>query len=257
MSIASYTLSPWGAIIVLLLAAGAASLFWLLDRRLFGQLLRSLGLLVTQLLVAAAFVWGFYRLNSWWADVFCLLVAAGGGTLSAYKMAHQHERSQLLPLFLGLLAGCTVLGFSMLLSLKAMPPRLMIVAIAAALSSMLATSVAAAFQTYEACLSHTKLHREYLIANGATPFESLVPSYRRALRAAVVTLLRGSSPASPTVAGVVPLFMAGLLVGGVPPLTALAVSVLFLVASFAASVLATVVILAYQTKIRACQKMHS
>ena len=248
MNFQTYPLSPWGAIVVVLLAAGAASLFWLLDRRLFVQLLKSLGAFAFQLLVAAAFVWGFYRLNSWWADVLWLFVAAGGASVAAYKKAHLHARRQLLPLFLGLLAGGAVLGFSMLLSLKAMPARLMIVAVTAALMSMLTASVASAFQTYEASLSHTKRHREYMIANGATLFESLVPTYRRALRAAVVTLLRGSSL---TMAGVVPLFMAGLLVGGVPPLPALAVSLLFLVAAFAATVLATVVILACQTKVRA------
>lgn len=236
----NYELSPWGAVIVTVLAVAAASVVWLIDHKLPGRLLKAGMLLLLEMALTAAYVWGLYQLDSWWADVTWLLLAAGITSLAAYAKARLHQRRLLLPLFCGLLSGSTVLGFSMLLSLKALPAQLMMVPVMAVLMSMLVGGCASALQTYEASLLHTESHRRYLLANGATPFEALTPSIRRALRAAVLPLF-GS--ASVQMLGVMPLFLGGMLLGGVPPLPALAVSTLFLAAAFAASVLAVVVVL--------------
>lgn len=46
-----------------------------------------------------------------------------------------------------------------------------------------------AFEVYLCSLKHTQAHRRYLMANGATHLESIVPSVRRSLRAAILPML--------------------------------------------------------------------
>lgn len=97
-------------------------------------------------------------------------------------------------------------------------------------------SVPRAMQTYHRSLKHTEAHRLYLIANGATHLESLVPSVRRAFRAALLPVAwRWSSP----LVVAMPFLLLGLLIGGVTPAAALATTVLMWVAVVAASVLSS------------------
>ncbi len=95
-------------------------------------------------------------------------------------------------------------------------------------------SVPRAIEAYHRSLKHTEAHRLYLIANGATHLESLVPSVRRAFRAALLPVAwRWSSP----LVVAMPFLLLGLLIGGVTPAAALATTVLMWVAVVAASVL--------------------
>ena len=98
-------------------------------------------------------------------------------------------------------------------------------------------SVPRAMQTYQRSLMHTEAHRRYLLANGATHFESLIPSVRRALRSAVLPVVWHWS--SPLMVAMLFLFL-GLLVGGVTPAAAVVTTLLMWVAVLASSVLSSV-----------------
>ena len=98
-------------------------------------------------------------------------------------------------------------------------------------------SVPRAMETWHRSLKHTDAHRRYLVANGATHLESLVPTVRRALRAAVLPVAwRWSSP----IVVAMLLLLLGLLIGGVTPAAAVATTLLLWVAVVAASVLSSV-----------------
>ena len=98
-------------------------------------------------------------------------------------------------------------------------------------------SMGASMETYWRSLLRTQAHRRYLLANGATHVESLVPSVRRALRAALLPLLWHKPQAAPL--AFLMLFF-GLLMGGVSIAAALVVVLLTWVATMVAAVVSTV-----------------
>jgi len=236
----NYELSPYGAIIIVVLAIMAGVVYWWVDPNIFKRLRKPVGLLVLQLLIAGGYTWGLYQLHAWWASLVWLLLMTGASAWVALVKAHERQWQKLLPLFVGLLVGVSVVSFSLLLSLKGLPSRLMIVVVAAVVLHQLTDACAASLKVFEASLRHTVSHRQYLLANGATPLEMLMPSIRRALRATVVPQF-GTVKVSSLV--IMPLLTGGLLIGGVQPLPAIAISALMIVAVFAASVLSTVLML--------------
>ncbi|MBQ7510385.1 MAG: ABC transporter permease [Prevotella sp.] len=133
----------------------------------------------------------------------------------------------------GLLAGCAVAGGSLMLTL----PGGCFVPVFGVLLAFLSVSVKQTLQTYQRSMLHTEAHRQYLLANGATRLESLMPSVRRALRAAVQPQLK--TMAQPLLVAM-PLLFAGMLLGGASPVGAVVVVLLLMAATFVASVVAGV-----------------
>ena len=90
-----------------------------------------------------------------------------------------------LPLFGAMLVSALALTGCMELSLSchAFWPMFIILLVC------LFGSTPHAFEVYLRSLKHTEAHRRYLMANGATHFESIVPSVRRSMRAAVLPML--------------------------------------------------------------------
>jgi len=72
-----------------------------------------------------------------------------------------------------------------------------------------------ALATWRRSLDCTKDHTDYMLANGATPFEASIPSLRRAMRSAVYPML---SPVGLLLLALT--FVAGLVMGGASPLLA-------------------------------------
>ncbi len=94
-----------------------------------------------------------------------------------------------------------------------------------------------AFDVYLRSLKHTVTHRRYMIANGATHLESIVPCARRALRAAFLPMLWQRSSHMPL--AMVLLFSA-LLLCGVTISAAIVITLMTWAAAIAAAVLAIV-----------------
>lgn len=95
------------------------------------------------------------------------------------------QKSLWLPLFGAMLLSALALTGCMALSLSchAFWPMFIILLVC------LLGSTPYAFEVYLRSLKHTETHRRYLMANGATHFESIVPSVRRSMRAAVLPML--------------------------------------------------------------------
>ena len=140
----------------------------------------------------------------------------------------------LLVLFLAVLVGSGILAGCLVLSL---PCRVFVPVVLVLLVSQLLT-VPSAFRTYLRSLRHTQSHIRYLQANGATHLEALMPSVRRALRAAVLPLCMGRP-----LAGALLLLFLGLLMGDATLAAALLTTVLIWAAMLAASVLSSMLLM--------------
>ena len=127
-------------------------------------------------------------------------------------------------------AGCFVLAFGGRLFWPA----------ACLLLVLQLTAVPRGVTAYRRSLLHTEAHRRYLLANGATRLESVVPSVRRALRAAVLPLaVHRVSPVLP----LLPVLFFALLLGGWSLAAAVVAVLLLWLLALALSVAATVLTL--------------
>lgn len=138
-----------------------------------------------------------------------------------------------LPLFGAILLSALALTGCMVLSLSshAFWPMFVILLLC------LLGSTPHAFEVYLRSLKHTQAHRRYLMANGATHLESLVPSVRRSLRAAFLPLLWQRSSAMPLAMLV---FFCTLMLCGATIAAALAITLMTWAAAIAAAVLAII-----------------
>lgn len=233
-------ISIWGILLVLLFVGLALSLFWLIDRKMLSRSLRALTSLVVQLSLAGVYVWGLYKLDSWVVNILWLLLMSAIVAyvcLQRVKLAWQ----RLLPhLFAAVAGGSAVLGGSMLLVLQLPPAKYLFVPVMALLVGSLLTSTTEALRTYIICMRYTERHRLFLQANGASHLEAIMPSVRRALRAALMPHLRTMS--SPMLLAL-PLLACGMLMGGCPVGTAFVTTLLVALSSYAAIVLTTVLML--------------
>jgi ABC-type iron transport system FetAB permease component len=227
-------ISILGVVAVLILLSAAIGLFAVTDRRTMHRVLRVLGVYVAGILVLGGGCWLIWRTDAWWACaawLVVMLLLACGWCLHLLRPGWQ---PLVLPVGLSLLAGSLVGGGSLMLCL----PKWCFVPVFGMVIAGLITSVTQTVQTYQRSLLHTEAHRQYLVANGASVLESLMPSVRRALRASVLSLLR--TMASPLVV-MMPMLFAGLLLGGASPAATVAVSLLSAAAVLSASVVAGIV----------------
>ena len=138
-----------------------------------------------------------------------------------------------LPLFGAILLSALALTGCMVLSLSshAFWPVFVILLLC------LLGSTPHAFEVYLRSLKHTQAHRRYLMANGATHLESLVPSVRRSLRAAFLPMMWQRSSHMPLARA---LRFCTLLLFGTTIAAALAITLMTWAAAIAAAVLAIV-----------------
>lgn len=236
----------WGVLLLVLLVVAAGALFWLADRRVLRLVLRSGGLLLLQLLFVGGYVWGLMLLDRWWIDVLWLLLMAvvtaqfvdypTGADQRSLRLAHQ---ATLLALICGggLMSGVLMLCFR----------GHWFVPVVGVLMGHLLVSTSYLLKACDSSLRHTGDHRRFLLANGATRFEVLLPTARRALHAALVPLMRQWS--SPLLVAM-PLLFCGMLMGGASLLTSLVVVLLLALALFASTVLTGVLVLFLLEKLK-------
>ncbi len=231
-------MNVWGAVLTGMLLVAAVALLWVADRRTFRLLGRSGLLAIGQLLFVGGYVWALQLTDSVLVHVLWLVamaVAAAGLSLRRVAVSTKERVFALslsLLLGVGVLAGCVVL---------CMPGRLF-VPVVGVLIGQLMTSASRTLTVYEGSKMHTEAHIRYLLANGATRFESLVPSIRRALRAAVLPQL--SEMSSPLVVAM-PVLLCGMLMGGASLGAALLTTVLMMAAAMAAAVLTAVLTIVF------------
>lgn len=235
-------ISLWGTAVLMLLTGIAVGLFLLIDRRLGMRLGRLLLVSTFQLAVIGGMVWGVFYLDAWWADVvwFLLMVLAAGLYLS--RQFQLGTPRLFFSLFAALFVAVLSIGVCLLWVLTANMPFLshhLLVSVVGLLLGHLLLSVRQGLLFYLGSLRSTTVHRQYLLSCGASHLESLMPSVRRSLRAAVLPSLR--MMASPAVVSL-PLVFCGMLLCGSSPVAAVVIVWLFAAAFFTSTVIALVVV---------------
>lgn len=178
--------------------------------------------LVILLAVALAFVWLLDR--NMLLKAFCVNPFR--------RMPGLRAKQWLIVLAAVVVAGFAVTG-SLMLSL---PCRLFLPVLAVVLLCLMLT-VPYSLQTFHRSVVRTAAHRRYILANGGSRLESLIPSVRRALRTAVTGVIWTRS--SPIVFAMVLMFC-GMMIGGATMAAALLTTLLTWLAVVAASVLGSV-----------------
>ena len=215
---------------LLLLFCVALALFWILDRRLLFIILRTFGLAVVQLCAVGGYVWVLMRVDRWWAYGLWLIMLPT--VMAAVTVRRERlEWNMLVPMTGGVVAAVTV---ATALLMACMPVTLLL-PVAAVLAAALFETQGAAVCAYIRCFRNTQAHRYYLLANGASQIESLLPSVRRAMRSCVAPHLRRLS--MPLVLTGSMLFW-GLLMGGTVVEVAVVMTLLLWVAILVAMVTA-------------------
>lgn len=232
-------ISIWGAILVLFLTAIAVAFFFIVDRRLTLMLVKALGIMAVQTIGVGLYMHLLYKADNWWLDLLWLALMSALVAYVALHRVHPSGLHLLIPVAGAVLGGCVVAGGSLMLCFRAMPSRQLLLPVAAVVLGILLTSTIGALRTYLASLRRTRDHRIYLLANGASHLESLIPSVRRALKASIVPLIgRLGIP----VVVAMPMLFAGMLLGGVSPEAAAFSTVLVAAASIVATVVSAIML---------------
>ena len=172
--------------------------------------------------------------------VIVLLWLIDDKTLKKMLKPHVHLPRLSGKMMLTLLISVLVGGFAMAGCLVLSLPRAAFWPLAVLLLICLWCSVPAAAESYLRSLRHTEAHRRYLVANGATHIESLVPSVRRALRSAVLPLTWHRSSCMPIV---LLALGCGLLICGASIAATLASVLMCWAAAIVGAVLSTLLLL--------------
>jgi ABC-type iron transport system FetAB permease component len=244
---------------LLLLIAASLSLFWYTDRRLLPVILRSFGLALLRLIVAGCCVWLLWHNDRWWLSLLTIIAifaifsfqlstspAAKSGAFIASQSGN--PQSSILNFLSPLWRMVLVMVAAMVIAVAVVSGLLMVciptrlfLPVAMILAAGIHWPLAEAMRAYNASLSYTKEHRIFLLANGATHLESLLPSVRRGLRAALTPLLKRQT-ATASLLG--PMLFWGMLIAGASVATALLYTVLLTFATFATALLTIVLAIA-------------
>ena len=209
-------ISFWGVGVAVMLMAVMVGLFYVIDRRMLSRIFRVLAYVGASLAVTALVMWAGMSLDSWWADLLWVLFVGCTVSFLILRKAHLSMKSFYLPLALSVLAGLGISVGTMFL-LTPVAHSLLILSVMGVVAGQMFFSVSLALKTYVSSLRHTTEHYQYMLANGASHVEAIMPSVRRSLRASLLPLFRNT--ATPLVVGP-PLFFCGLLMGNVSPLSA-------------------------------------
>ena len=233
-------ISVWGVVLVIILFVASLGVFWFSDRKMFVRSLRALSSMSIQMILAAVYIWGVFRLDNWLVNILWLTIMSG-------IVAYIYTRRVRLPLqrFWPVLAvsvfcGSLLTGGCLLLCVQTSHARQLFVPVMAIFIGSLLTSGTLALSEYLICLRNTRSHRRYLQANGATHLESVIPCVRRSMRASLLPLFKFMS--SPLIVAW-PLLLCGMLMGGMPLGIAIVVTILVMMTTYAVTVLTDVMIL--------------
>jgi len=226
-----------GIILTLLLLAILGAVLWLTDKALMRKLAEKLAGMTARLVALTAVLWLLFYYDRWWLNLIGLAGLAVWSAFVVVRRAGLPMRQQLpfvaVSLFLSsMIVGLWVL-FAWLPASKIFLACWLLPTVAVLMGHSMTTSIRGLSAFYRARRMDT-LQYEYLVGNGASRLQALLPFVRIALQQVF----------APTVSNVavlgmytLPLMMAGLLLGGFSPLNAALLFVSLVLGCLAASVL--------------------
>lgn len=228
-------ISLWGILATVMLLLVILALFSIVDRKLVTRMSRVSVYFILSLVFVAALMWGILKLNLWWVDmIWAVLLILSVAYLSLRK-AHLPLRPFFLPLSLSLFLS-SGLELGIMSVLTQLPRHIVILSVLSFFAVQTLSSMSSSLKTYMSSLRHTQEHCQYLLANGATHVEAILPSVRRSMRASVMAHLR--SMTGPLVLAP-PMLFIGLLMGGVSPLSVAVIVIVLMLVGLSVSVLAS------------------
>ena len=204
-------ISLWGSIIVACLVVVAAIALAFIDRQMLRRMLVIFGATVAQMAVVVAVVWLVYQTNAWWAYLLWYLLVALLSICWCLYPFQAMWKMMLPPVAVSMLVGSIVVAGSATLCL----PISVFLTVYSVLMACLTASMLQTMQNYQRAMREEPGERK-------SWHESILPQVR--------------SMAQPLVM-VMPMLYAGMLLGGLSPLTGLAVVLLLVAATFVANIL--------------------
>ena len=206
-------ISLWGAAIVACVVIVAMMALAFFDRQMLRRMLVIFGATVAQMAVVVTVVWVVYQTYAWWAYLLWFLLVL---TLSICWCLYPLQalwRQMLQPVSAAMFVGSIVVGGSTMLML----PISVFLSIYSVLMACMTASLMQTMMRYQRNQQKPEMLREDMFHQVRNLAQPLVM--------------------------VVPMLYAGMLLGGVPALQGLLVTLLLIAASFVANILAGVIAL--------------
>ena len=198
-------ISLWGAAIVACLVLVAMMALAFFDRQMLRRMLVIFGATVAQMAVVVAVVWVVYQTYAWWAYLLWFLLVLALSICWCLYPLQALWRKMLQPVSAAMFVGSIVVGGSTMLML----PISVFLSIYSVLMACMTASLMQTMMRYQRNQQKPEMLREDM-------FHQVM---------------------------VVPMLYAGMLLGGVPTLQGLLVTLLLIAASFVANILAGVIAL--------------
>ena len=168
------------ALLLLILPFGA---LYILDRPSIRPLAIALAKGLVQLLIFSLIVWGVYKVNNTWITIVWFLVMtfwAGWMTVNKCKLS---VKDYLLPASAGLFVGVLAVGLWLLvvvLPIDSITAR-WFVPVMAVLTGHSAVMLVRGLSTFVSLITHNRAQYDFLIGNGASKWQALIPFMRSSL----------------------------------------------------------------------------
>lgn len=217
-------ISLWGSIIVACLVIVATIALAFIDRQMLRRMLVIFGATVAQMAAVVAVVWLVYQTNARWAYLLWYLLVVLLSICWCLYPFQSMWKKMLVPIAVSMLVGSIVVGGSAMLCL----PTSVFLTVYSVLMACLTASMLQTMLNYQ-----RDMHEKPRVRKSW--HESILPQVR--------------SMAQPLVM-VMPMLYAGMLLGGISPLTSLVVILLMIAAAFVANILAGMIALLMLNKIQ-------
>ena len=210
-------ISLWCSIIVACLVVVATIALAFIDRQMLRRMLVIFGATVAQMAVVVAVVWLVYQTYAWWAYLLWYLLVVLLSICWCLYPFQAMWKKMLVPVAVSMLVGSIVVAGSAMLCL----PTSVFLTVYSVLMACLTASMLQTMQNYQRAMREE-------------------PGERKSWRESIMPQVR--SMAQPLVM-VMPMLYAGMLLGGLSPLTSLAVVLLMVATTYVANILAGMIAL--------------
>ena len=231
------TLSYLNLLLGLLLLVIPGYLLYTYDRLTLPKAALAVVRMMVQLSVMGGLLWLLYRFNSVWLNLLWLLLLVVAAAFLMVSRTQIRSRILFLPacisMFVSVLAVSAYILFVVLRPESPMSAQWFVPVTGVLMAHVLMTNIHAV-RTYFDSLQQDSQPYYTLLGNGASRLKALTPYFTRALKSMTVPALASLSAMG---LFVLPMLLSGLLMGGMPPVTAVAVFILLIIASITASVL--------------------
>ena len=231
------TLSYLNLLLGLLLLVIPGYLLYTYDRLTLPKAALAVVRMMVQLSVMGGLLWLLYRFNSVWLNLLWLLLLVVAAAFLMVSRTQIRSRILFLPacisMFVSVLAVSAYILFVVLRPESPMSAQWFVPVTGVLMAHVLMTNIHAV-RTYFDSLRQDSQPYYTLLGNGASRLKALTPYSTRALKSMTVPAMASLSAMG---LFVLPMLLSGLLMGGMPPVTAVTVFILLIIASITASVL--------------------